>query len=63
MMDYLWLIALCITHAAVYCMGKNDGLTQLPDEDAWITVEKYEIDKRFEHMRWLEERKNHHDAG
>jgi hypothetical protein len=63
MMEFLGLIVLAITHAAVYCLGKNDGLAQLPDENAWVEVEKYTVDKRFEHLRWIEERKNHHDAG
>lgn len=60
-MDFIWLIALTITHICAYCMGKTDGLNQMPEEDAWVEVKRYEIDKRFEHMRWLEERKAHHD--
>lgn len=63
MANYLWLIALCISHAAVYCMGKRDGVESMIDDEAYITLKKYEVDKRFEHMRWLTERKNHHDAG
>jgi hypothetical protein len=62
MMNYLWLIGIACTHAMVYMMGKRDGMEEMPDEDAWIEVKKYEADKRFEHLRWLEERKNHHDA-
>lgn len=63
MMTYLWLIMVAVTHAIVYCMGKRDGMEDMIDEEAFITIKQYEIDKRFEHMRWLEERKNHHDAG
>lgn len=62
MMNYLWLIIVAITHAAVYCMGKRDGVESMIDDDAYITLKKYEVDKRFEHLRWLEERKNHHDS-
>lgn len=62
-MNYVWLICLCITHAAMYYMGRKDGEEIMPDDDAWITAEKYDIDKYYEYMRWLEERKNHHDAG
>lgn len=61
MMNILWLIGIACTHAAVYCFGKRDGMEELPDENAWLEVKKYEVDKRFEHLRWLEERKNHHD--
>ena len=62
MMDYIWLIIIACTHAAVYCFGKRDGLAEKPDEDAWIEVRKYELDKHYEHQRWLEERKDTHDA-
>lgn len=63
MANYLWLIIVAITHAVVYCMGKRDGIESMIDDEAYITLKKYETDKRFEHLRWLEERKNHHDAG
>lgn len=55
-MDFVWLIALCISHIAVYYMGRHDGGIHEPSEEAWVMVEKYELDKRFEHMRWLVER-------
>lgn len=61
-MEYLWLVAIACTHALVYCIGKREGMEQQPGEDAWIEVQMYEVDKRFEHMRWLEERKNPDDA-
>ena len=62
-MDLVWLIALLVTHICAYCMGKTDGLNQVPEDDVWVEVKRYEIDKRFEHMRWLEERKADHDQG
>lgn len=61
-MDFIWLIALTITHICAYCMGKTDGLNHVPDDDAFVAIEKHEIDKRYEMMRWLEERKAKHDG-
>ena len=62
-MDIIWLVCLLITHIVAYCIGKGDGKSECPQtDDAWVEVEKYEIDKRFEHMRWLAERKEKHDA-
>lgn len=60
-MDFVWLIALCISHIAVYYMGRHDGGIHEPSEEAWVMVEKYELDKRFEHMRWIEERRCKHE--
>lgn len=60
-MDLIWLIALCITHAVAYTMGKNDGREEIHSDEAWEAVEKYEIDKRFEHLRWMAERKDRHE--
>lgn len=62
MMDYLWLIIFACTHAMAYILGKREGLENTLEDD-WREIKMYEVDKRFEHMRWLEERKNHHDAG
>lgn len=62
-MDFVWLIALTITHICAYCIGKTDGLNQMPEDDAFVEIEKYELDKRYEMMRWLEERKADHDKG
>lgn len=61
-MDLIWLVALCITHAVAYYMGKNDGNEETHDDDAWEAVKKYEIDKQFEYIRWLKEREEKHDA-
>jgi len=46
-----------------YCIGKGDGQCQAAQhEEAWEATRKYEIDKRFEHLRWLEERKAKKDV-
>ena len=59
MMDisWIWLIALAITHTLAYFLGRGDGqqASEL-SEEAKIEVHKYEIDKRFEYMRWAKER-------
>lgn len=59
-MDWIMFVCLSITHLVAYSMGKADG-ERKPCEDAYIEVEKYDIDKRYEHQRWLEERKYKHD--
>lgn len=61
-MDWIILIVLCITHGAIYYMGRSDGQALTHSDDAWAEVEKYVIDKRFEHLRWLEERKDTHEG-
>lgn len=61
-MDIVWLVCLLITHIVAYMIGKGDGQCQAAQtEEAFEAVKKYEIDKRFEYMRWLEERKAKHD--
>lgn len=60
-MDFLFLVALCLTHAVAYYMGKGDGREEIHSDDAWEAVEKYEIDKRFEYMRWSAERRDRHE--
>ena len=58
-MDIIWLLCLLITHIVAYCIGKGDGRCESGlDVEAFEAVKKYEIDKRFEHMRWLAERKD-----
>ena len=59
--SWIWLICLCITHVCAYYLGVNDGSKKLPDEKSWEVVEMYEIDKKYEHLRWREERKKEHD--
>lgn len=61
-MDLIWLIALCITHAVAYYMGKSDGKDENHSDEAWEAVEKYEIYKKYEYMRWSSERRDRHDA-
>lgn len=62
-MDIVWLVCLLITHIVAYCIGKGDGHCQAArHEEAWEATRKYEIDKRFEHLRWLEERKAKQDV-
>ena len=61
-MDYIWMLALVITHMVAYYMGRNDGAALIPDEDDWVAVKKYEIDKRFEHLRWIAERNERHGS-
>lgn len=56
--DWVWLIALVITHILAYLLGRGDGQEQKQQmsDEAQIEVQKYEIDKRFEYMRWAKER-------
>jgi hypothetical protein len=61
-MDWMMLIVLCITHGAFYYMGRSDGQAMTQSDDAWVEVEKYEIDKRFEYMRWRDERGISHEG-
>lgn len=57
-MDLMWMLALLITHTLAYIVGRGDGAAaQPPEDETWEAVEKYAIDKRFEHLRWLEERR------
>ena len=64
MMDisWIWLIALTITHTLAYFLGRGDGQGQKDchSDEAWIEVQKYDIDKRFEYMRWAKERETKH---
>lgn len=56
MSQVIWIIALIITHAVAFYMGRNST----DDDMSWDTaLEMYKVDKCFEHMRWLEERKGH----
>lgn len=61
MSDFIWLICLCGTHIIAYYMGRNDGAAMQPSEEAMMEIKRYEIDKRFEHMRWMTERKERHE--
>lgn len=64
MMDisWVWLISLMITHIVAYVMGRGDGRCETRYElETFEAVKKYEIDKRFEHMRWMKEREEKHE--
>lgn len=51
MMDLWWLLCLLITHGVAYYMGTNER----GDE-----AEMYDIYKKWEHEKWLAERKDRH---
>lgn len=61
MADFIWLVCLVITHSIAYYIGRNDAIAMQPTKEAWLEVKRYEIDKRFEHMRWMAERKDDHE--
>lgn len=61
-MDLFDLVILLITHALAYCWGHTNGADKEPSEEAWIEVEKHDIDSYYAHMRWITERKDHHDS-
>jgi len=48
--EILCMIALIITHAGMYYLGKT----------ASVEVRKHAIDKQIEYWKWLEERKDRH---
>lgn len=62
-MDFIWLVCLLITHIVAYMLGRGDGQCHAAQhEEAWLEVQKYEIDRKYAHMAWvwLEERKATH---
>ena len=62
-MDIIWLVCLLITHIVAYCIGKGDGRIETDHElEIFEAVKKYEIEKRFEHMRWMKEREENHGS-
>ena len=59
-MDIIWLVCLLILLIVAYCIGRGDGRCEAAQhEEAWIEVQKYEIDRKYAHMawEWMEERK------
>lgn len=62
MSQYIWLFCLMVTHIVAYYMGRADAERREPSEDAWVEVEKYEIDKKYAFAAWLEERKDTHGS-
>jgi hypothetical protein len=62
-MDIIWLVCLLILLIVAYCIGRGDGRCEAANhEESFEAVKKYEIDKQFEHLRWLEERKEKKDV-
>lgn len=61
-MDFIWLICLCITHMVAYYIGRNDGSASQLSEEGQLEIQRYEIDKRFEHLRWTAERNEKHEG-
>lgn len=62
-MNMIWYVCLLITHIVAYFIGKGDGQCQSANqEEVFEAVKKYEIDKRFEHLRWLKEREERRDV-
>lgn len=64
MMDlsWCWLFGLVLTHAAVYLLGRGDvKKTGELSEEAWIEVQKYEIDRKYALMAILDERSGKHE--
>lgn len=63
MMDsWVWLFCLIITHCVAYYMGRSDGQEKTgPSDEAWVEVQKYEIDKKYAFAGWLEERSGKHE--
>lgn len=59
--EMIWFVGLVITHFAFYYIGKNDAGDPPLSEKACIELEKYEIDKFYEHERWKMERGIKHD--
>lgn len=57
-MDYIFLIVMTALCIIAYYMGRNDGANTQPSEEMFERLKKYEIDKRFEHMRWTAERRD-----
>lgn len=58
MAEWIWLACLCVTHGVAYWMGRNDFN---PSEDAFVEIKRYEIDKKYEHLRYLTERRENHE--
>ena len=61
-MEYIWLFCLMITHFIAYFIGRGDGEKGQYSDDAWVEIEKYEIDTKYAFAAWLEERKDKHDS-
>ena len=54
--DLLWLVALVITHAIAYMLGKTESPEPFrPTNEAWVAVQCHSIDKQYEYIKWLRE--------
>lgn len=60
-MDIAWFIALLILVVAAYAWGYDNGRASQMDADQEMELEKYRLDRFYEHERWLEERKDKHE--
>lgn len=55
--DLICFGILVATHAIAYYMGKADAPEPYkPNNEAWVAVQCYALDKQYEHQRWLNER-------
>lgn len=54
-MDWIYFLLLLITHTLAYWAGTQGQ----PDDRA----ELYDIYLKWQHEKWLEERRGHHDNG
>ena len=61
--DFIWLVAMIITHVCAYAMGKEDGKREGGglSEEARVEIQMYEIDKKYAFYAWLEERSGKHE--
>lgn len=57
--EMIWFIALSIVVAVAFYAGMDYGSKKTsPSSETYnFHLEKYKIDKEYEHKRWLEERK------
>lgn len=63
MADYIWLFCLVVTHAVAYYLGRGDGkaMQKGPSDEAWVEVQKHEIDMKYALMSGIYERSRKHE--
>lgn len=62
-LDFMWLAAIIALCFCAYIMGKEDGKREgggLSDE-AWVEVQKHEIDLKYALMNAIDERSRKHE--